>query len=34
MDTNFKLSPMLLNPEKSLANKLGDSGIEKPKFVV
>jgi hypothetical protein len=25
---------MLLNPAKSLANKLGDSGIEKPKFEV
>jgi hypothetical protein len=25
---------MPLNPAKSLANKLGDSGIEKPKFEV
>ena len=30
----FKLSPMPLNPAKSLAIKLGDSGIEKPKLVV
>ena len=28
----FKLSPMPLKPAKSLAIKLGDSGIEKPKL--
>jgi hypothetical protein len=31
---NFKLSPMLLKPERSLAINPGDSGIEKPKFEV
>jgi hypothetical protein len=30
----FKLSPMPLKPAKSLAIKLGDSGIAKPKFEV